>query len=146
MWCLTTWRHPIIQKRGSGIAAIPKSKKIKWGGRWDSNPRPSEPQSDALTSCATPTTSLARLKRFELLTHCLEGSCSIQLSYRRKMERVMGIEPTQSAWKAEILPLNYTRIHRSGAAPLTLTIIPDKNAFVNSFSNFFLIFFIFPVP
>ena len=25
------------------------------------------------------------------------------------VERVMGIEPTQSAWKAEILPLNYTR-------------------------------------
>ena len=27
-----------------------------------------------------------------------------------KVERVMGIEPTQSAWKAEILPLNYTRV------------------------------------
>ncbi|MDK2801030.1 MAG: hypothetical protein PWP27_1141 [Clostridiales bacterium] len=53
---------------------------------------------------------MARLKRFELLAHCLEGSCSIQLSYRRILERVMGIEPTQSAWKAEILPLNYTRI------------------------------------
>ena len=26
------------------------------------------------------------------------------------MERVMGIEPTWSAWKAEVLPLNYTRI------------------------------------
>ena len=26
---------------------------------------------------------MARLKRFELLTHCLEGSCSIRLSYRR---------------------------------------------------------------
>jgi hypothetical protein len=54
---------------------------------------------------------MARLKRFELLTYCLEGSCSIQLSYRRKqvLERVMGIEPTQSAWKADILPLNYTR-------------------------------------
>src|SRR5690625_4269106 len=26
------------------------------------------------------------------------------------MERVMGIEPTSSAWKAEVLPLNYTRI------------------------------------
>ena len=26
---------------------------------------------------------MARLKRFELLAHCLEGSCSIQLSYRR---------------------------------------------------------------
>ena len=50
---------------------------------------------------------MARLKGFEPLTHCLEGSCSIQLSYRRishaaactvqptsKMERVMGIEPT----------------------------------------------------
>jgi hypothetical protein len=26
------------------------------------------------------------------------------------MERVMGIEPTPSAWKAEVLPLNYTRV------------------------------------
>lgn len=26
------------------------------------------------------------------------------------MERVMGIEPTLSAWKAEVLPLNYTRM------------------------------------
>jgi hypothetical protein len=25
------------------------------------------------------------------------------------LERVMGIEPTSSAWKAEVLPLNYTR-------------------------------------
>ena len=28
---------------------------------------------------------------------------------RKKMERVMGIGPTQPAWKAGILPLNYTR-------------------------------------
>ena len=27
------------------------------------------------------------------------------------MERVMGIEPTSSAWKAEVLPLNYTRMN-----------------------------------
>jgi hypothetical protein len=26
------------------------------------------------------------------------------------MERVVGIEPTSSAWKAEVLPLNYTRL------------------------------------
>ena len=26
-----------------------------------------------------------------------------------KMERVMGIEPTYSAWEADVLPLNYTR-------------------------------------
>ncbi|CAK0781175.1 conserved hypothetical protein [Gammaproteobacteria bacterium] len=25
------------------------------------------------------------------------------------VERVMGIEPMSSAWKAEVLPLNYTR-------------------------------------
>ena len=68
---------------------------------------------------------MARLKGLEPLTHCLEGSCSIQLSYRRishaaavydptpfRMERVMGIEPTRPAWKAGILPLNYTRISR----------------------------------
>ena len=33
-----------------------------------------------------------------------------ELQAHKIMERVMGIEPTQSAWKAEILPLNYTRI------------------------------------
>ncbi len=75
---------------------------------------------------------MASLKRFELPTHGLEGRCSILLSYRliayadaalgdlrrerrafvpsrTVMERVMGIGPTQSAWKADILPLNYTR-------------------------------------
>ena len=29
------------------------------------------------------------------------------------MERVMGIEPTPSAWEAEVLPLNYTRVRAS---------------------------------
>ena len=28
----------------------------------------------------------------------------------KKMERAMGIEPTTSAWKAGVLPLNYTRL------------------------------------
>jgi hypothetical protein len=32
-----------------------------------------------------PQDRLARLKGFEPLTHCLEGSCSIQLSYRRSI-------------------------------------------------------------
>ena len=27
-----------------------------------------------------------------------------------QMERVKGIEPSRSAWKADVLPLNYTRI------------------------------------
>ena len=65
---------------------------------------------------------LVRQEGFEPPTYCLEGSCSIQLSYWRmsimqnpcavihSMERVMGIEPTYPAWKAGVLPLNYTRI------------------------------------
>ena len=55
---------------------------------------------------------------FEPRTHGLEGRCSIQLSYEptqvEKMERMMRIELTPSAWKAEVLPLNYIRIKWSG--------------------------------
>ena len=41
------------------------------------------------------TTFLVSQERFELPTHGLEGRCSILLSYwDKKMERVMGIEPT----------------------------------------------------
>ena len=31
----------------------------------------------------------------------------------RRLERVAGIEPAPSAWKAEVLPLNYTRQTRA---------------------------------
>ena len=60
---------------------------------------------------------MARQKGLEPLTYCLEGSCSIQLSYWRLsqaplalcpfsgLERVMGIEPTRPAWKAGILAI-----------------------------------------
>ena len=34
----------------------------------------------------------------------------LTLFVKEKMERVMGIEPTYSAWKAAALPLSYTRI------------------------------------
>ena len=47
---------------------------------------------------------------FEPRTHALEGRCSIQLSYGYT-KRVMGIEPTWPAWKAGVLPLNYTRMN-----------------------------------
>jgi hypothetical protein len=44
-------------------------------------------------------------------TSRLSGVRSNQLSYGPfVLERVMGIEPTRPAWKAGVLPLNYTRI------------------------------------
>ena len=67
--------------------------------------------SERVSEALNHTHHMARQERLELPTYCLEGSCSIQLSYWRIfMERVMGIEPTRPAWKAGILPLNYTRM------------------------------------
>ena len=53
---------------------------------------------------------MVRQEGLEPPTYCLEGSCSIQLSYWRiLLERVTGIGPAYPAWKAGVLPLNYTR-------------------------------------
>ena len=49
---------------------------------------------------------LVRQKGLEPLAYCLEGSCSIQLSYwRMLMEQVTGIEPASPAWKAGALTI-----------------------------------------
>ena len=49
---------------------------------------------------------MVRQKGLEPLAYCLEGSCSIQLSYWRKyMEQVTGIEPASPAWKAGALTI-----------------------------------------
>ena len=53
-----------------------------WGGIWGSNPRHPEPQSGALPTELIPP-YLARQEGFEPPTYCLEGSCSILLSYWR---------------------------------------------------------------
>ena len=76
---------------------------------------------------------LTSLGGFEPSTYGLEGRCSIQLSYRLILispfqkalristeKRVMGIEPTYPAWKAGVLPLNYTReVGVTGFEPAT---------------------------
>ena len=61
------------------------------------------------------------------------------------MERVMGIEPTSSAWKAEVLPLNYTRLKKHyktmtlhiGMAFKTFASRQDRheNAFYSAYKN-----------
>ena len=49
---------------------------------------------------------MVRQKGFEPPAYCLEGSCSILLSYWRKwMEQVTGIEPASPAWKAGALTI-----------------------------------------
>ena len=115
---LTTWRHPKVVGRAERIE-LTTSRATIW-------------RSNQLSYARH--LNLVRLKRFELLTHGLEGRCSIQLSYRRiwrtryslsapafLMERVMGIGPTRPAWKAGILPLNYTRVLLScSSVPTTL--------------------------
>lgn len=45
----------------------------------------------------------------------------------------MGIEPTRSAWKAEVLPLNYIRIYIRFR---TVDIISKTNLFVNTKMRF----------
>jgi hypothetical protein len=39
------------------------------------------------------------------------GGFAIEAAERRRLERVKGIEPSSSAWKAVALPLSYTRDH-----------------------------------
>ena len=43
------------------------------------------------------------------------------------MERVMGIEPTRPAWKAGVLPLNYTRRMKIYCVDLTSMLIFDRS-------------------
>ena len=58
----------------------------------------------------TPDTRLRRplLYPTELQAHVFRLASDSKI-----VERVMGIGPTRPAWKAGILPLNYTRIHRT---------------------------------
>jgi hypothetical protein len=67
------------------------------------------------------------------------------LHHQPDLERVMGIEPTSSAWKAEVLPLNYTRLINQPATgtsfePVTIHRLsparPDREKPDINFNNF----------
>ena len=64
---LTTWRHPNMVVGRAERIELTTSRATIW-------------RSNQLSYARH---ILVRLKRFELLTHGLEGRCSIQLSYRR---------------------------------------------------------------
>ena len=135
VWCLTTWRHPNVCP---GKVRLYQLKKMGWvKGFEPSTSRATIWRANQLRHThhiLFTAFSMARQEGLEPPAYCLEGSCSIQLSYWRilhgtlcraatglvvctnrhapdspLLERVMGIEPTRPAWKAGILPLNYTR-------------------------------------
>ena len=77
-------RAPLGTPPNKKIRRCKASADFWWGAQWDSNPRSPDPQSGALTDYAMGTTSM-RPKGLEPPAHCLEGSCSIHLSYGRTL-------------------------------------------------------------
>ena len=73
---------------------------------------------------------MVRQEGLEPATYCLEGSCSIQLSYWRIMERVTGIEPASPAWKAGALAVV---LHPRHSDKFSLRIIPYRGRSVKGF-------------
>ena len=108
-----------------------------WGGIWGSNPRHPEPQSGALPTELIPPYGIYKIQKDiynfgtpreirtpdlllrRQLLYPAELLAHISLTQLLMLERVMGIEPTYPAWKAGVLPLNYTRM----AVPFSLKII-----------------------
>ena len=113
--CLTTWLHPSIGRlewEDKGLEASPNP--LSCLG-WVKGLEPSTPGTTIRCSNQLSYThqiygiqnlwKMARQKGFEPLACCLEGSCSIQLSYWRILERVTRIELASPAWKAGALAI-----------------------------------------
>ena len=110
--CLTAWRHPNIYWEASAFNLCGAGDKFRTCYLQSHNLalyRLSYARHKffgAPGEIRTPDTRLRRplLYPTELQAH--KSSCAASLKI---LERVMGIEPTQPAWKASVLPLNYTR-------------------------------------
>ena len=113
--CLTAWLHPYKKVVKKGIDIDSLSFSGVGNGARTHDTRNHNPVLCQLSythhikfgtprEIRTPDLLLRRqlLYPAELLAHVSLSYCS--------MERVMGIEPTYPAWKAGVLPLNYTRI------------------------------------
>ena len=124
--CLTTWRHPNSPppwRKSKGLGSSPNPL-LHLG--WVKGLEPSTPGTTIRCSNQLSYThqihgvqpeEMARQKGFEPLACCLEGSCSIQLSYWRIVERVTRIELASPAWKAGALAIVlHPRMGRSRSA------------------------------
>ena len=118
--CLTTWLRPYGGKADEGLGPLPIPHHLVG---WVKGLEPSTPGTtircsnqlsythhiSGITRETSPQAALGemvRQKGFEPPAYCLEGSCSILLSYWRKwMEQVTGIEPASPAWKAGALAI-----------------------------------------
>ena len=123
--CLTTWRHPNVGGHGAFKPRQRRGLKKRMG--WVKGFEPSASRATIWRA-----NQLRHTHHIHLSRHCTghvglperpgtpEGTRTPDLLLRRQllyptellahMERVMGIEPTRPAWKAGVLPLNYTRI------------------------------------
>ena len=80
---------------------------------------------------------LVRQKGLEPLAHCLEGSCSIQLSYWREwMEQVTRIELASPAWKAGALTI-VLHLRLPSVETVSLDMIAYPPRLVKGFSGTF---------
>ncbi len=93
----------------------------------------------------TPDTRLRRPLLYppELQAHTLTLYRSFAYLRIANLERVMGIEPTRPAWKAGILPLNYTRTHNAHTFYQTQRNM--SNVFMQLSAIFLKIFYCFSV-
>ena len=122
--CLTTWLHPCVGER---LGPEQKLRPFRLNVGWVKGFEPSTPGTTIRCSNQLSYTHHITDVRLHLkLAGTPEGTRTPgpllrrQLLYppelQARLERVMGIEPTRPAWKAGILPLNYTRMD---GVPLT---------------------------
>ena len=116
--CLTTWLHPCMGER---LGPEQKLRPLRLHVGWVKGLEPSTPGTTIRCSNQLSYTHHMTDVPIHLKPAGTPGGTRTpgpllrrQLLYppelQARLERVMGIEPTRPAWKAGILPLNYTRM------------------------------------